>query len=194
MSRKIKITLLAAAVLLAAGLLLFLGLQLRRGHDAPQQETLPDGTLDRPFTATATIRLDGATLVADLNRSAENAFTLQVQEPQALQGLAFSYDGDEILASYHGMEVAIGDDSLIARAMAGIVFRSIQEATAGSGLEISRSDGSLTIRGTGEDGEFSLQIDPERHTILELNVPALDLQCEFSDFLFQDGGALPEAS
>lgn len=184
---------LIVGLLLLAGCLFLVFWGINRNPAPPESEPL-EHSLDRPFTATATIRLDGTTLVADLNRSAENAFTLQIDEPQALQGLTFQYDGSSITASYHGMEVTIGDDSLIAQALAGILFRSIQEATAGSNVEISQEDGALTVQGSGEDGEFSLRIDPQRHTLLSLEVPSLDLSCEFSDFLFQSESSEPAGS
>lgn len=184
---------LIVGLLLLAGCLFLVFWGINRNPAPPESEHL-EHSLDRPFTATATIRLDGTTLVADLNRSAENAFTLQIDEPQALQGLTFQYDGSNITASYHGMEVTIGDDSLIAQALAGILFRSIQEATAGSNVEISQEDGALTVQGSGEDGEFSLRIDPQRHTLLSLEVPSLDLSCEFSDFLFQSESSEPAGS
>lgn len=179
---------LIAGLLLLAGCLFFLFYDRNSRSDPPEADHLTD-SLDQPFTATATIRLDGTTLVADLNRSSESAFTLQLVQPEALQGLTFQYDGSRITAAYHGMEVTISDDSLVAQALAGILFRSIQQATAGSNVEISQSNGILTVQGRGEDGDFSLQIDPRRRTILSLSVPSLDLSCEFSDFLFQPKGA-----
>ena len=157
-----------------------------------EQQSVTD-SLQQPFSATATIRLEQMTAVADINRTAENTFTFQLVEPQALKDLSFQYNGSDITASYHGMSVTIGDDSMIAKALAGILFRSINEATKGSGVEISEADGILTLKGEGDGGNFTMQIDPKKNTILDLQVPSLDLSCEFSDFLFQPNTAESEA-
>lgn len=151
-------------------------------------------SLQQPFSATAKIELDQLTAVADINRTAENTLTFHIIEPQSLKDLAFQYDGTDITASYHGMSVKISDDSIIAKTLAGIMFRSISESTKDSGLEISESDGILTLKGEGADGNFSMQIDPKKHSILNLKVPSLDLSCEFSNFIFQPNSSEVESS
>lgn len=141
--------------------------------------------LQQPFSATATIKLNQITATADLNRTAQNTFTLHLTEPAALKDLSFQYNGEDITASYHGMSVSISDDSLVAKTLAGVLFRSLSSATEGTGVDISSKDGILLVKGENEDGRFSMQIDPKHSSILNLEVPSLDLSCEFSDFLFQ---------
>ena len=126
-----------------------------------------------------------STATADLNRTAQNTFTLHLTEPAALKDLSFQYNGEDITASYHGMSVSISDDSLVAKTLAGVLFRSLSSATEGTGVDISSKDGILLVKGENEDGRFSMQIDPKHSSILNLEVPSLDLSCEFSDFLFQ---------
>lgn len=154
-----------------------------RKAEAPSKEIQQD--LSQPFTATATVRLDQMTLTADVNKTSPQKFTLKVSEPKSLEGLTFDYNGEKIGVSFKGMSVDIADDSLTAKIMAGLILKSINAASEESGVTVVQQDNGLLIQGENENGDFEILLDRENGSILKVNMPDLDLECSFSDFLFQ---------
>lgn len=182
--KKIIIAAICAAAVIGAGILAVIVSKGRPVSEEKQRQLTND--LSRPFQATANIKLDEIILTADLNKTAANQLTMQITEPPTLKDLSFSYNGTDITVSYKGMSAVINDDSILAKALAGIVMRSINSATENTGLHVAEQDGVLVVEGKSPDGTFILQLDKQNGSILNLSVPQLDLECEFPQFFFSD--------
>ncbi len=152
--------------------------------EAPSQELQQN--ISQPFTAKATIRLENMTLMADVNKTSPQKFTLKVSEPKSLEGLTFDYDGERIGVAFKGMSVDVADDSLTAKFMANLILKSINAASEESGVTVTQQDDGLLIKGKQDSGEFEILLDRNNGSILKVNLPELDLECSFSDFLFQN--------
>lgn len=141
--------------------------------------------VSQPFTASANIKFDDITAVADINKTSPQQFTLKVVQPEHLKDLTFRYNGSQIGIDYKGMSVDLNDDSLIAKGLTAIILKAVNAASEQSGVKVDTRDGALWIDGETEDGEFNLKLDKNTGSFLELNMPDLDLECEFTDFIFQ---------
>lgn len=184
MKRKTTWIVIIGIIVLVTGIFTVFTVSKRPLSEEKQQQLTSD--LSRPFQAVANIKLDGLNVVADINKTASNQLTMQVTEPQTLKGLTISYNGSDITVAYLGMQAVIDDDSLLAKTMAGIIMHSIQSATEDTGVQISEQDGILTISGESDEGAFVLKLDKQSGAILSLRVPQMDLECEFSQFLFTE--------
>lgn len=182
--KKILITIIGVIAVVGIGILTYRVTCNRPLSQEKQQQLTHD--LSRPFQATANIKLDEMVIIADLNKTAPNQFTMKIAQPQTLKDLSFSYNGSDITVSYKGMSAVLSDDSFVAKTLAGIVMRSINSATESTGLHISEQDHVLVIEGSNEDGNFTMQIDKQSGSILTLNVPQLKLECNFPQFFFTD--------
>ena len=152
--------------------------------ETPSQEM--QQSISQPFTAKATIRLENMTLTADVNKTSPQKFTLKVSEPKSLEGLTFDYDGERIGISFRGMSVDIADDSLTAKFMANLILKSINAASAESGVTVTQQDDGLLIQGENENEDFEILLDRQNGSIIKVSMPEMDLECSFSDFLFQN--------
>lgn len=146
---------------------------------------MTEDLLRQPFTAKATIRLKDMTLEADVNRSSPQKLTMQVTEPAVLEGLTFTYDGETVGISFQGMRFDLADDSLTAKMAAKVLLYTINSASEQSGVTVTRTENGISIRGENEQGDFEILLDREKGSILKCSMPNLELECSFTDFLFQ---------
>lgn len=146
---------------------------------------MTEDLLRQPFTAKATIRLKDMTLEADVNRSSPQKLTMQVTEPAVLEGLTFTYDGETVGISFQGMRFDLADDSLTAKMAAKVLLYTINSASEQSGVTVIRTENGISIRGENEQGDFEILLDREKGSILKCSMPNLELECSFTDFLFQ---------
>ncbi len=153
-----------------------------KGSPPPEQIS---NQLSQPFSATANIKMKNMVMVADINKTSPQTFTFAIKQPATLKGLAFQYNGTDLNVSYKGMSVNIADDSLLAKGIAAMVIKAVNAASEETGVTMQEKDGALWIHGTNQDGDFNLKLDKQNRSLLSLDMPSLDLNCEFSNFLFQ---------
>lgn len=152
---------------------------------APDAEQLA-ASIGRPFEAKATIRMEELTLTADINKTAENAVTIIVNEPAALSGMRFTYDGQDITVSYLGLSVKLDQDSRLVSSMATGLINAINRASSPGGIHVRMEESGVAVSGQSDSGDFQLMLDPQNGSIASVNLPELDLECRFNDFLFRE--------
>lgn len=156
--------------------------------------TVVEDYLTQPFTAKATIRLQDMTLETDINRTSPQKFTMKVTEPENLEGLQFTYDGETVGVSFKGMNLDVSDDSLAAKMMAKVLFYTINSASGESGVTVTQIEEGISIKGENEQGDFEILLNKENGSIIKFNMPNLEFECSFTDFLFQNGEAEAETA
>ena len=142
--------------------------------------------LEKPFDAKATIKMQDLVLVADVNKSAVGCATIKILEPSALKDMNFEYDGNEIKISYKGLSVKLDDDSKLVSSLVAIMVNSIDKAASESGVDVAIDGKALKLSGESESGKFAITIDRENGSIASINLPELDFECNFNDFLQQE--------
>ena len=139
-------------------------------------------SIKHPFDAQATINVQGITLTADVNKTDYQKCTIVVNEPKSLGGMRFQYDGNKMNVTYKGMSVDINDK--VAGSVAKILVDTID--TVSPELDLVLEDGLLVVSSENEMGEFNITLDEENGNIVSINVPNLDFECNFDDFIFKD--------
>lgn len=142
-------------------------------------------TLKKPFDAKATIKMRDLVLTADINKTAVGVATIKINEPKSLKDMKFEYDGKDIKIGYKGLAVRLDENSKLVSSLVAIIVNSIDKAASDSGVDV-RVDGKvLIVSGESESGKFSITIDRESGSIATINLPELDFECHFNDFLLK---------
>lgn len=179
-----KTVVFALAVFAVVGVILFaLTLWFSPSQPDPSSNR-PISHTDQPFSAKANIQLGDTRIVADINKTAPDALTLQIEEPASLKGLMCYYDGTDISLRYKNMQVKLTDDTLLSRVAAAAIVSAVNATSDDTGISIQNQDGKTILQGNFEQGAFTLEIDPKSGSLMKLSVPNLELECEFSDFAF----------
>lgn len=179
--KKVNLFVPIVAVVVISLLAVLIGCQEKKNSVPPEALSQQ---LSCPFTATAKIKMKDMTMQADINKSSEQAFTFRILEPENLKDLQFTYDGEDMQISYKGMSVSVADDSLIAKGMAAVMMRAINASSQETGISVKQKDGALLLNGKSEDGKFSMTLDKKNGSILSMELPELDLECQFDEFVF----------
>ncbi len=140
---------------------------------------LPPVDWEKSFTAKADIHFGDIEATATINRIGDGVCDITLISPQALNGMKFQYNGNDIEISYLGMSVTMDDDSMLANAMTAAIVKAVDTAARGSGISMKKSGKAILLEGENENGSFSLTFDKENGSLLSLIVPALDLECTF---------------
>ncbi len=139
--------------------------------------------LKRPFDAKATIKMKDLVLTADINKTAVGCATIKVSEPKSLKDMKFEYDGKDIKIGYKGLSVKLDENSKLVSSLVAIIVNSIDKAASESGIDVKVEGKVLVVSGESESGKFAIKIDRESGSIATINLPELDFECRFDDFL-----------
>lgn len=142
-------------------------------------------SLSRPFDAKAAIKMKDLVLEADINRTSPGKATIQVNEPKSLAGMNFTYDGKDIVVSYHGLSVKLDENSKLVSSLLSIIVNSIDKAASPSGVDVSLQGDQLVVSGESDSGKFNVTLDKNSRSIVSVSVPELDFECRFDDFIFE---------
>ena len=164
------------AGLVLAGILLILCFACSKKSE---NDAIPPADMTKSFTAKADIHFGDVAATATINRIGDGVCDVTLISPQALNGMKFQYNGDQITVSYTGMSVELDDDSLLANAMATAIVKAVDMAARDQGITMKKSGKTIIMKGENDSGEFELRLDKETGSLLELKIPSMDLECTF---------------
>lgn len=174
-------------IFIIAGVLFYIGSNQNNNENTQSKivkenevETVTNEILKNSFNANATIKFQDMTINADVNKTNENAITLNIIEPKTLNGMELQYDGELINLNYKGMSLGLDKNSKTLSSVANILINSLETATQGTGLEIKNESGGITVNGKSNSGDFSILLNPSTKSIAEIVSPTLDFRCEFN--------------
>ena len=132
---------------------------------------------------TVTVTLGEQVITAQLERTVTGICRLSVQEPSELEGLTFDWTGDALSLQYKGLNWDLEADALPSTAFAAALMKCLDIAAKKDGLETqSIQQDRVTTRGYCDAGEFQLVYDQTRNQVISIELDALDLTAEFSDY------------
>ncbi|MEG0693745.1 MAG: hypothetical protein RR444_11785 [Oscillospiraceae bacterium] len=143
-------------------------------------------SLKKPFDAKATIKMKDLVLVADINKTAVGCATIKISEPKSLKDMNFEYDGKDIKIGYKGLSVKLDENSKLVSSLVAIIVNSIDKAASESGVDVKVDGKVLVVSGESDSGKFAITIDRENGSIATINLPELDFECHFDDFLVKE--------
>lgn len=154
----------------------------------PKGEKIPpkqiSTNLHKSFDAQATIKMKDLIMEADINKTDIGACTIKVKEPKTLKGMEFQYNGNDIVVSYRGLSVKLDENSKLVSSVAAAIVNSIDTAASPSGIHVEMEKGALILTGDSDSGEFKIVLDKKTGNMLSLDIPQLDLECNFDNFIF----------
>ncbi|HJD24087.1 MAG TPA: hypothetical protein H9694_08080 [Firmicutes bacterium] len=116
-----------------------------------------------------------------LTRRSAGSLLLEITEPSTLNGLSMEWDGESITMKIHGLSFGV-DPSALPESALGQGLLSALDAAIGQREERAQTQEGLATSGSITQGEFILVSDPETGSLLSLNIPAMGLTAEFSNF------------
>ena len=149
--------------------LLFSGCAVKK----PVTEPISEG-----FTCAVKATYRDIPVQATLTRDAAGTLKLEFHEPATLNGLTACWNGENVTLSMYGLSFAV-DPSTVPESALGEELLSVFDTVRRGEGERNEKDGILTVRGNGENGDYTAAFDSETGYPLSLSVPALPLTAEF---------------
>ena len=165
--------------LLTAAVLLFFPVscsQAEAGANLPQT--------NRPFSADLDIKYKDFSAEADLTFRNSASATLEITEPDELEDLVFTLEGEELKAKYEGLDFPIEDTNGQAVSVARLIFSAIANAGSSKDAKINSTANEFTISGNVLNNEYQMIFNKATGAIKSFSVPSQGLLVKFSDFEF----------
>ncbi len=159
------------AVWWLCGMVLLTGCAAKR----PSTEPVSEG-----FTCTVQATYRDIPIQATLSREAAGALTLEFHEPATLNGLTACWNGEEVTLSMYGLSFSVDPATVPESALGEELLAVFDTVRRGEG-EHNTENGTLTVNGNGENGEYTVVFNAETGYPISLSVPSLPLMAEFSN-------------
>lgn len=143
------------------------------------QKAAPPVTTD--FTCAIRATYGDMAVAGTLTRQTAGTLQLAFTEPDTLDGLTVSWDGELVTLEMLGMTFDV-DPGAVPESALGNELIAVMDAAMRSKMEGVVENDRQTFEGSGENGAYTLVCDRETGHPLSLSVPQLDLYAEFSDF------------
>ncbi len=140
--------------------------------------------LNKSFKATADVKFNGVRALININKQSHNTYEVEILEPSNLKGMTFNFVDDKINISYLGIKASLNKNSFITSAMVNSIINAINKMANESGINISKNSENISITGNSENGKFEIKLDKKNGSMLNLNIPAINLECTFSNFTY----------
>ena len=140
--------------------------------------------LGQPFQSSAKISYKGVEALVTMDRSPDGCYQVEFLEPSPLTGCIISTQGNMVSMTYQNMKLEMTADEFFSSSAVKMAIASINRVSSGYGFNIAMENQQLTVTGTGENGEFSLLLDPDSTNLLSIAIPSADFQMEFENFKF----------
>lgn len=112
-----------------------------------------------------------------LTRSAVGMLTIELTKPDHLAGMTMEWDGQSVQLKMSGLSVPVDPSLLPESGLGASILDALDTAVLNKQMA---NDG--TVNGTGDNGAFTMKVDPENGYLQSLSVPELQLDLTFSNF------------
>lgn len=147
-----------------------------------KQKTEASPDVNRLFTATASIVYDDFEAQATVSRLGDDMWEVEFTSPKTLAGVKLFYNGEDITASYLGLNFSIPESAAPTKSMLTMLFQSFDQAAAGAPLPFTEEDGISVFTGTGDFGKFMLSVDNASGNPVSFEIPEEKLSVQFADY------------
>ena len=133
------------------------------------------------FSCRVTADYNGMAVEGQMVRHLADDLTLTLTEPDTLNGLTLTLDGDTLTAVWHGVTATVDPAQLPQAGALPLLLRTLDAAATLTDGGEHTADG-LKFTGETDLGSYTLLSDPETGNLLTLEIPAAELTVTFSDF------------
>ena len=150
----------------------------------PDEATSPLAERSGYFDTTANITYRELSATARITRDSPRSCIVTFTSPESLSGITFVFWGDRVDLNYGMLSFTFDPNSVPGGAIASVMVNAVNSALSGKGLIVEHTDGSLTLSGRLESGDFLLRLDGGDGSLLTLSIPEQELEIEFLGFTF----------
>ena len=147
-----------------------------------QGQVLPQ--TGRPFSAELDISFNDFSAEAELTFRNSASATLEITDPDSLEGLIFTLQGEELTAKYQGLDFPLEDTNGQAVSAARLIFSAIANASTSKDAKINSSANEFTVSGNVLNYDYQMNFNKTTGAIKEFSVPSQKLTVKFTDFEF----------
>lgn len=135
------------------------------------------------FSCDAEIIYDDMKINARITKIANAKFNMEIVYPETLKGLEFQLLNDQIKLSYRGLSFDLDGSNLPIKSVAGGLYEVMRNLTASQDLDITKSRGKYTIKGSSVVGSFSCVYEPDSNRIVSISIPDLKLTANLTNYV-----------
>lgn len=135
------------------------------------------------FSCTAAGTYRGDAVAGTVERSSAGLLTLTLTQPEELNGLTMTWDGQTVTLGMLGLKWSLSPDKVPSAALGKRLLQTLDAVVYTTTDGVLTGDGRRKTTGELEGGvTYTLYSDPKTGALLSLEVPAEELQLEFDDF------------
>ncbi len=175
-------TFLKILILCVLPVLLFTG--CGHAHKGANEGTSLPSTALQPFESSAQFTYDDFSFDAVVKRNALGSCVITITSPKAIEGMTFTYQGDQLTVEYLGLSVDIDPNTALSQAAVSAVVKALDAMTRQNGIHVSFEDSKFLVNGETENGDFTLILDEKSGNFLSLEIPEIPMSVTFHNFQF----------
>lgn len=142
-------------------------------------------TLTQGFNTNAKIKVGDIEAEAVFDKVNENNCIVEFKSPKVLNTLKLMFNGETIDVSYLGLNLKLDKNSNLTKMAVSSIIKAIDSAIKDSGVRIQKQGNAIIINGKNQDGEFNVKLDDQNGSIISVDIPSLDIKCNFENFKFK---------
>ena len=108
---------------------------------------------------------NGIQLQGNLKISGNMHMVIEVQKPDALNGMKIEINGENMKVSYLGLTTDLSLSDSKQGAFAGLIVSALKSAAASVGVNAQQTDDGYVLSGSCEMGDYTLLLDKALHPL-----------------------------
>lgn len=142
-------------------------------------------SLNKSYTCEAEITFGDIQANAGINRLGNGVWDIELTSPSNLAGLAICYDNELAKISYNGLSFEIAKEDLPIQSMLTALTQALDNAANENNINCFKKGNKITAEGKLNNGEYTITIDEKSGAMLNLTLPDLNLDVNFSKYKVQ---------
>lgn len=142
-------------------------------------------TLTQGFDANAKIKIGDIEAEAKFDKQNENNCVVEFSQPKILNSLKLDFNGESINVSYLGLNLKLNENSFLTKAAVSAIIKAIDSSIKDSGVRILKEGNVIIFSGKNDNGEFNIKLDKDKGNIVSIDIPSLNIKCDFENFQFK---------
>lgn len=144
--------------------------------------TIP--TTDRPFSSTVKIDYKDLSYKGFLTFRNSASATLEITEPENLEGLIFTLSNGELSAKYEGLDFPLDNLDARAKTAAGMIFSALASAGTSSDIKVNEAKNEFSTSGQIYSKRYDMIFDKKSGAVKSFSAPEEQLSVTFENFSF----------
>lgn len=145
-----------------------------------KQTSKRQNNLNTQFSAVMNISLDKLNADGTITRLSDGNWEAEFESPNTLSGVKLSFEGNNVTASYKGLNFSVPRSAIPVKAMLTNLISAVDSAAREEELQGTENEGLLNINGSLDGGDYTLSVDSNGN-IHTFEMPNNLLKIAFSD-------------